>query len=105
MPVGLTVEPVPIPSGEVAPIVGVGVAIPVTCAVTLLMRSAGRTATINESLIGHLRSETAQPRLEPLAINSAAALPGTRLSDIGNPRFAEREVLENVSSGRCPISC
>jgi hypothetical protein len=32
IPVGETVEPVPIPSGEVAPMVGVGVAIPLTCA-------------------------------------------------------------------------
>jgi hypothetical protein len=32
MPLGATVEPIPKPSGEVAPIVGVGLAIPPTCA-------------------------------------------------------------------------
>jgi hypothetical protein len=45
MPIGETVEPVPIPSGEVAPMVGVGVAIPVTCAMAgLQTKSAGITA-------------------------------------------------------------
>jgi hypothetical protein len=37
------------PSGEVAPMLGVGVAIPATCAVaTLQTKSIGRTAEINE---------------------------------------------------------
>jgi hypothetical protein len=41
MPVGETGEPVPIPSGEVAPRLGVGVAIPPTCAMaTLQVKSA-----------------------------------------------------------------
>ena len=42
MPVGETVEP--IPSGEVAPMVGVGLAIPLTCAVALLQAKSAATA-------------------------------------------------------------
>jgi hypothetical protein len=55
MPVGETVEPVPMPSGEVAPMVGVGLAIPLTCAVAALQTtSAGRIAAIHDNLIGNL---------------------------------------------------
>jgi hypothetical protein len=55
MPVGETVEPVPIPSGEVAPMVGVGLAIPFICAMaTLQTSSVGKIAAINEILIGLL---------------------------------------------------
>jgi hypothetical protein len=55
MPVGETVEPVPRPSGEVAPRVGVGLAMPVTCAMALWQTSsAGRIVAINESFIGML---------------------------------------------------
>jgi hypothetical protein len=62
MPVGETAEPVPIPSGEVAPMVGVGLAIPLTCAMATLQRtSAGRATAINENLIGVLRMPTALP--------------------------------------------
>jgi hypothetical protein len=62
IPVGETAEPVAMPSGEVAPMVGVGLAIPLTCArAALQMRSAGSTAAINEILIGVLRSQTASP--------------------------------------------
>ena len=60
MPVGDTVESIPSPSGEVAPIVGVGAAIPPTCAIaTLQMKSAGRTAAIDEIRIGIPRSKAA----------------------------------------------
>jgi hypothetical protein len=53
MPAGETAEPVPIPSGEVAPMVGVGLAIPLTCATaTLQTKSAGRIAAINDTLTG-----------------------------------------------------
>lgn len=59
MPVGETDEPVPTPSGEVAPIVGVGVAIPLTCAMaTLQAKSAGRIAAIKETIVGNLRFVT-----------------------------------------------
>jgi hypothetical protein len=54
IPVGETDEPVAgMPSGEVAPMVGVGLAIPLTCAIAALQTtSAGRIAAINDSLIG-----------------------------------------------------
>jgi hypothetical protein len=53
MPVGETAEPVPIPSGEVAPRVGVGTAIPLTCAIAALQtKSAARTAAISDNLTG-----------------------------------------------------
>ena len=56
MPVWETAEPVPMPSGEVAPMVGVGAAIPVTCAMAALQtKSAASTAAINENLTGVLR--------------------------------------------------
>jgi hypothetical protein len=52
IPAGETVEPVPRPSGEVAPRLGVGLAIPLTCAIAPLQTiSAGRTAAINDNLI------------------------------------------------------
>jgi hypothetical protein len=60
MPVGETVEPVPIPSGEVAPMVGVGAAIPVTCATAALkIKTVGRTVAIKDTLIGVLSSKLA----------------------------------------------
>jgi hypothetical protein len=55
IPVGETVEPVPRLSGEVAPMVGVGLAIPLTCAMaTLQTSSVGKIAAINEILISLL---------------------------------------------------
>lgn len=55
MPLGETAEPVPKPSGEVAPMVGVGLAIPLTCAIaTLQTSSVGKIAAINEIFIGLL---------------------------------------------------
>jgi hypothetical protein len=70
IPVGETVEPVVMPSGEVAPTVGVGLTIPLTCALAALqMTSAGRIAVINATLSRILR----------FAMNSS----GVRSSDIG----------------------
>jgi hypothetical protein len=67
MPVGETVEPVPKPSGDVAPMLGVGLAIPLTCAMAGLQRaSAGRTAAINENLMGLLLLQPASARPEPV---------------------------------------
>ena len=67
IPVGETDEPDVMPSGEVAPIVGVGAAIPETCALaTLQTKSAGTTAAINKDLIGILRLQTASPRQESI---------------------------------------
>jgi hypothetical protein len=62
IPVGEFAEPVAMPSGEVSPIVGVGVAVPTCALATLQTKSAGRTATINENLIGVLRLQTASSR-------------------------------------------
>jgi hypothetical protein len=71
MPVGETVEPVVMPSGEVAPMLGVGLTIPLTCAMaTLQTKSAARTAAISESLTGILGFATISPGAR-------------RLSDIG----------------------
>jgi len=65
MPVGETVEPVPMPSGEVAPMVGVGLAIPLTCAMAPLQTiSATRIAVIHDNLIGNLPLKPALPRRE-----------------------------------------
>jgi hypothetical protein len=81
IPVGETAESVPMPSGEVAPMVGVGLAIPVTCATAALqMKSAGMTAATNEYLIGVFRFPAASPRRAP--INFATITFGARLSDI-----------------------
>ena len=84
IPVGETVEPVAIPSGEVAPIVGVGEAIPLTCAMaTLLTKSAGSTAAINEYLMSALRLRTASPPRALMSIGFATISLGAELSDIG----------------------
>jgi hypothetical protein len=84
IPVGETDEPDAMPSGEVAPMVGVGVAMPLTCAMaTLLTKSAGRTAAINENLMGVLRLQTASPRRASMSIGFAAISFGAKLSDIG----------------------
>jgi hypothetical protein len=54
MPVGETGEPVAaMPSGEVVPTVGVGLTMPLTCAIAALqMTSAGKIAAISDSLAG-----------------------------------------------------
>jgi hypothetical protein len=81
MPVGETAEPIPIPSGEVASMVGVGLANPVTCAMaTLQTKSAGTTAAINESPIGIFRLPSASP--QRASINLATITLGPGLSDI-----------------------
>jgi hypothetical protein len=64
IPVG---EPISTPSGEVAPIVGVGLTVPsnrpLTCAMaTLQTKSAGASAAIDETLIGILLLVPASPR-------------------------------------------
>ena len=75
MPVWETPKPVPKPSGEVAAIVGVGLAIPLTCAMAALQTtSAGKTAAINDNLIVGLAS---------MSISFGTFLLGARQSDIG----------------------
>jgi hypothetical protein len=55
IPVGDTDEPDTLPSGEVAPIAGVGVTIALTCALAALhARSIGKAAAINQSFMGIL---------------------------------------------------
>jgi hypothetical protein len=61
IPTGPTVEPVVMPSGEVTPMVGVGLATPPTCAMAgLQMTSSGRTAAINENFTCTLRFAASQ---------------------------------------------
>lgn len=84
IPVGEPAEPIAMPSGEVAPIVGVGVTVPSNCPSTcataaLQTKSAGRIAPINENLIGVLRLQTAAPLQASMKMISL----GARLSDIG----------------------
>jgi len=84
IPVG---EPAAMPSGEVAPIVGVGVTVPSncpsTCAIAALQtKSAGRTAATNENLIGIFRFKAVSPRRElrafPISITAASWLEAPR---------------------------
>ena len=59
MPVGEIDEPVVLPRGEVDSIVGVGAAMPLTCAMaTPELASAGRTAATNRILVNVLRFTT-----------------------------------------------
>jgi hypothetical protein len=67
MPVGRLVEPIPMPSGEVAPIVGVGITGSSTCAIAALQTiSAGKIAAITDSLAVVLFLELVSPMLEPI---------------------------------------
>jgi hypothetical protein len=71
IPVG---EPAAMPSGEVAPTVGVGVTVPSNCPSTCAMAalqttSAGRTAPNNKNLIGVLRLQTASRRRASISIS------------------------------------
>jgi hypothetical protein len=77
IPVGELAEPIPMPSGEVAPIVGVGSTVLSTCAMaTLPAKNAGRTAATSEILTGF---KFATPRRGSFTTISV----GARLSDIG----------------------
>jgi hypothetical protein len=76
MPVWETAEPAPMPSGEVAAIVGVGLAIPVTCAMAAaLQTSAEKTAAINDDFILNLL-------MKPASKASACWRSGARLCDV-----------------------
>jgi hypothetical protein len=94
IPVGETGEPVAMPRGEVAPMVGVGVAVAPTCAIaTLLTKSAGRTAAINDSFVGI-------PRFAAVSL-------GVGLSDIGlSPNGGKRSFVIICSCGdvQCSVS-
>ena len=83
MPVWETDEPMPMPSGDVAPIVSVGLAIPLTCAMAALeTEKAATTAATNENLTGVLRLQTALTQRAPISVRFVMPL-GARLSDIG----------------------
>jgi hypothetical protein len=66
MPVWGTAEPAPMPSGDVAASVGVGLAIPLTCAMAAALQrtSAEKTAAINDDFIFSLLPKFASPGLE-----------------------------------------
>jgi hypothetical protein len=77
IPVGELAEPIPMPSGEVAPIVGVGSTVLSTCAMaTLPAKNAGKTVATSEILTGF---KLASPRRGSFTTISV----GARLSDIG----------------------
>ena len=77
MPVWETAEPAPMPSGEVAAIVGVGLAIPVTCAMAAALQrtSVAKTEAINDNFILNLL-------LKPASKASACRRSGARLCDV-----------------------
>jgi hypothetical protein len=90
MPVGETVEPAPMPSGEVAPRVGVGLAMPVTCAMAPWQTSsAGRIVTINESFIGMLLWKPVAER------QRTSARRGARFRAVSSVRVVELLHLDN----------
>jgi hypothetical protein len=67
IPVVEPVEPIVTPSGEVAPIVGVGMTESATCAIAALQTiSAGKTAVITDSLALVLLLEFVSPILKPV---------------------------------------
>jgi hypothetical protein len=67
IPVGELVEPIVTPSGEVAPIVGVGMTKSLTCAIAAWQTiSAGKTAAITDSLAIVLLLKPVSPMLEPV---------------------------------------
>jgi hypothetical protein len=94
IPVGATEEFVVIPSGEVAPIVGVGVAIAPTCATgTLHTNNAGRTAATGQYLMSPRRLLAA---LRGRAASTDSA--GVRRSDIGQVLGCRNENSGNESA-------
>jgi hypothetical protein len=69
IPVGKFAEPIPMPSGEVAPIVGVGVTVSSTCAIAAVLQttSAGKTAAITDNLIVVIHLKPASSIPEPIS--------------------------------------
>jgi hypothetical protein len=103
IPVGEPAEPVATPSGEVAPIMGVGVAVPSNCPSTCAMAalqatSAARTAAISETLIGALRLQTALPHRAPCRsiLRRVRLVRGCRTSV--NPSVAAHEASEKSAA-------
>jgi hypothetical protein len=107
IPVGETVEPVPIPSGEVAPMVGVGVAIPVTCATAMLLtNNTGMTAAINANLTAVPGLPAASPRREPMSRSFATIQLGAIICHSPRYRVTRRKaVLLQTASPPAPLQC
>src|SRR5580692_11737034 len=82
IPVGELADPIPMPSGEVAPIMGVGVTVSSTCAIAWLpARNAGKSAAISGIFTG-LKFAARRRGSFP------TTLLGEKLSDIGGaPRL------------------
>lgn len=100
MPVGETAEPVPMPSGDVAPMVGVGLAMPVTCAsATLQVSSAGMATATNENLIGIFRLRIALHR--GASIGFAAITRAMSLSDIAQSLVVAQKPGGRSAASRC----
>jgi hypothetical protein len=94
IPVGeLADDPIAMPSGEVAPIMGVGVTVSSTCAIARLpARNAGKSAAINGIITGF---EFATPRPGSFPTTSL----GERLSDIGQSLVLRWSMLGAWSVG------
>ena len=87
IPAGDAPEPDVTPSGEVAPIIGVGVTVPLngvsTCAkATLQLNSAARTTAVATNLAGIFRLPAELRRQAPTSVIFATTQLGARLSDI-----------------------
>jgi hypothetical protein len=74
--------------------VGVGLAIPLTCAMaTLQTKSAGMTAATSENRIGVLRIPTGLPQPAPMSVSFATIPPGAKISDISHSLSSAHEAL------------
>jgi hypothetical protein len=95
IPVGEPAEPNPMPSGEVTPIVGVGVTESSTCAIAAALQpiSAERTAAINDDFMVILLPKSAPP---PDALN---AIRGSDPGSGGPSRKRRRRCFYNKVSG------
>jgi hypothetical protein len=106
LPSGIPV-PVVMPSGEVAPIIGVGVTVPSnassTCAIaTLPAKSAGSTAAISTNFAGLLGFPVESPRQAPASIIVTGLLAVT-LSDIGQSWVTVHEALRTSAAADVQI--
>jgi hypothetical protein len=90
IPAGDALEPDVMPSGDVAPIIGVGVTVPSngvsTCPrATLQENSAARTTAVDTNLVAIFRLPTELRRQAPGSVIFATGILAVRLSDIGQP--------------------
>jgi hypothetical protein len=96
IPAGDAPEPDVMPSGDVAPIVGVGVTVPSNgmsaCArATLQENSAARTTAADTNLVGIFRLPIELRRQAPTSVVFATGSLAVRLSDIGqSPEIAAK---------------